>query len=102
MTLYYCLIWESSNLGDQVPTFISPRNRVAQLYPQPLSSLFVASYDARRDGGGILTRLHTGINVYSTVYIHVIHELKTRFVRLFPSNGRICPNISYISQRKLV
>jgi hypothetical protein len=27
-------IWDSSNLEDQVPTFISLRNRVAQLYPR--------------------------------------------------------------------
>jgi hypothetical protein len=28
------------NLEGQVPVFISPRNRVAQLYPQALCSLF--------------------------------------------------------------
>jgi hypothetical protein len=32
---------------DQVPVFISPRNRVAQLYPRTLGSLFVASYDTQ-------------------------------------------------------
>jgi hypothetical protein len=31
------------NLEGQVPVFISPRNRVAQLYSQALGSLFVAS-----------------------------------------------------------
>jgi hypothetical protein len=40
--------------------FISPRNRVAQLYPQALGSLFVASYDSQSYGGGIQTRLHAG------------------------------------------
>jgi hypothetical protein len=40
-----------------VPVFISPRNRVAQLYPQALGSLFVASYDSQGCGGGIRTRL---------------------------------------------
>jgi hypothetical protein len=34
-------IRDSSNLEGQVPVFISPRNRVAQLYSQALSSLFV-------------------------------------------------------------
>jgi hypothetical protein len=34
-------------LGAQVPVFISPRNRVAQLYPRALGSLFVASYDSQ-------------------------------------------------------
>jgi hypothetical protein len=50
----------SPNLGGQVPIFISPRNRVAQLYLQALDSLFVASYDSQGYGGGIRTRLHTG------------------------------------------
>jgi hypothetical protein len=47
-TIFYCLIWDSPNLEDQVPVFtcISPRNRVAQLYPRPLGSLSVASYDS--------------------------------------------------------
>jgi hypothetical protein len=43
----YCLIWDSFNLEGQVPVFISPRNRVAQLYPRALCSLSVASYDSR-------------------------------------------------------
>jgi hypothetical protein len=46
-------IRDSPNLEDQVPVFISPRNRVAQLYPQALGSLFVASDDSRGYGGGI-------------------------------------------------
>jgi hypothetical protein len=53
-------IRDSSNLECQVPVFISPRNRVAQLYPQALGSLFVASYDSQNHGGGIRPRLHTG------------------------------------------
>jgi hypothetical protein len=47
-------------LEGQVPVFISPRKRMAQLYPQTQGSLFVASYDTQGYGGGILTRLHTG------------------------------------------
>jgi hypothetical protein len=57
ITIYYCLIWDSPNLEGQVPIFISPRNRVAQLYLQALGSLFVAPYDSQGYGGGILTRL---------------------------------------------
>jgi hypothetical protein len=57
--IFYCLIWDSPNLEGQVPVFISPRNRVAQLYSRALGSLFVASYDSQGYGGGILTRLHT-------------------------------------------
>jgi hypothetical protein len=30
ITIYYCLMWDSSNLEGQVPTFISPMNRVVQ------------------------------------------------------------------------
>jgi hypothetical protein len=51
-------IRDSSNLEAQVPVFISPRNRVAQLYTQALGSLFVASYDSQGYGGGIRPRLH--------------------------------------------
>jgi hypothetical protein len=50
-------IRDSPNLEGQVPVFISPRNRVAQLYPKALGSLFVAS-DSQGYGGGIRTRLH--------------------------------------------
>jgi hypothetical protein len=60
MTAFYCHIWDSPNLEGQVPVFISPRNRVAKLYPRALGSLFVASYDSQGYGGGILTLLHTG------------------------------------------
>jgi hypothetical protein len=52
-------IRNSPNLEGQFPVFISPRNRVAQLYPQALGSFFVASYYSQ--GGGIRTRLHTDL-----------------------------------------
>jgi hypothetical protein len=58
--IFYCLLWDSLNLEGQVPVFISPRNRVVQLYPRALGSLSVASYDSQGYGGSILTRLHTG------------------------------------------
>jgi hypothetical protein len=50
-----------SQLRLQVPAFISPRNRVAQLHQRALGSLFVASYDSQGYNRAILTRLHTGI-----------------------------------------
>jgi hypothetical protein len=53
-----CQIWDSPNLEDQVPIFISPRKRVAQLYPQALGSLFISSYYSQVYGGGIRTCLH--------------------------------------------
>jgi hypothetical protein len=51
-------IRNSPNLEGVIPVFISPRNRVAQLYPQALGSFFVASYDSQGYGGGIRTALH--------------------------------------------
>jgi hypothetical protein len=40
MSIVYCLyFWNSPNQEGQVPVFISPRNRVAQLYPRPLGSM---------------------------------------------------------------
>jgi hypothetical protein len=43
MTAFYCLqIRDSPNLKGQVPVFISPRNRVARLYPQALGCLILS------------------------------------------------------------
>jgi hypothetical protein len=39
-------IRDSPNLEGQVPVFISPRNRVVQLYLQGLGFLFCASYES--------------------------------------------------------
>jgi hypothetical protein len=52
-------IRDSPNLEGQIPVFISPRSSVAQLYPQALGSLFVASYDSKEYGGGVRPHLHT-------------------------------------------
>jgi hypothetical protein len=46
-------IRDSPNLEGQVPVVISPRNREAQLYPQALGLLFVATYDSQVYGEGI-------------------------------------------------
>jgi hypothetical protein len=51
-TIFYCLIWDSPNLDGQVPIFISPRNRVAQLYPLALDSLTTCRV---RSGYGYIT-----------------------------------------------
>jgi hypothetical protein len=40
----------SPNLEGQVPVFISPRNKMDQLYPQALASVSVAFYDSQSDG----------------------------------------------------
>jgi hypothetical protein len=46
-------IRDSPSFEGQVPVFISPRNRVAQVYPQALGSLFFASCDSQGYGGRI-------------------------------------------------
>jgi hypothetical protein len=63
------------NFEGQVPVFISPRNRVAQIYPRALGSLSVTSYDSQGYGGGILTRLHTGLAVY--FLLHNIYKFSS-------------------------
>jgi hypothetical protein len=45
-------IRNSPNLEDQIPMFTSPKNKVAQLYPQALDSFLIASYDSQGYGGG--------------------------------------------------
>jgi hypothetical protein len=47
----------------QVPVLLCSRNRVTQIYPRALGSLSVVSYDLQGYGGGILSRLHTGMFV---------------------------------------
>jgi hypothetical protein len=48
-------------MEGQVPIFMSSRNKVVQLYPGALGSLFVTSYNSQGYSGGILTRHHTGV-----------------------------------------
>jgi hypothetical protein len=40
-------IRDSLSLEDQVPVFISPRNRVSQFYPQARGSIFFDFYDSQ-------------------------------------------------------
>jgi hypothetical protein len=81
--IFYCFIWDSPNLEGQVPVFISPRNRVAQLYPRALGSFFVAFYDSQGCGGSILTRLHTGYYGFSR--FSLISKVKFR-IKNYPRN----------------
>jgi hypothetical protein len=60
---------QTPNLEDQVPVLMSPNDRVAQLYPQALRSLFFAFHDSQGYGGGILIRLHMGYDKFSSTYI---------------------------------
>jgi hypothetical protein len=68
MTPFYSQIRELPETRGQAPIFISPRNRVAQLYPQALASLFVASYDSQGYGGGIRPRLRM-VLVISIIFL---------------------------------
>jgi hypothetical protein len=52
---YFTVSSETPPTWGQAPVFISPRNRVAQLYPRALGSLYIVSYDSQGYGGGILT-----------------------------------------------
>jgi hypothetical protein len=47
--------------GGPGPPIYIPRNSVAQLHPQALGSLSVASYDRQGYGGGIRTRHHAEV-----------------------------------------
>jgi hypothetical protein len=68
-------IRDSPNLEGQVPVFICPRNRVAQLYPQALGSLFVASYYSAvgiatgygLDDQGVRVRVPVGSRIFSSL-----------------------------------
>jgi hypothetical protein len=59
-------IRDPHNLDGQVSVFISPKNRVARLYPRALCSRFVASYDSQGYGGDIRTTPHKGVCRLST------------------------------------
>jgi hypothetical protein len=48
------------NLEGQVSVFISPRNRLAQLYPRALGSFYVVPYESQGYGGGTLTLPQSG------------------------------------------
>jgi hypothetical protein len=64
-SICYFLISDSPNLGGRFPYLYLPWNRVVQLYPRALGSLFVASYDSQVSGRDIVTRLHNGYTNYS-------------------------------------
>jgi hypothetical protein len=74
VTILYCLTWDSPNLEGQVPVFISPRNRMAQLYPRALGSLYVVSYDSQGYGGGILTLPLPGGTNWSATFIWYVTD----------------------------
>jgi hypothetical protein len=83
-------IRDSPNLEGQVYIFISPRNRVAQRYPQALGSLSIASYDSQGHGG-VRNRLHT---VHSRLHGNVFASLsKGLFTKKSVSVGMCLPSL---------
>jgi hypothetical protein len=68
MTIFHCLRFETPPIWRAG----SPRNRMAQLYPQALGSVFIALYDSQGYDGGTGTRLHADVcadfNFFRDVY----------------------------------
>jgi hypothetical protein len=58
VTIFYCLKFDTHPTGGPGSRIYISQEPVAQLYPQALGSLFVASYDSQGLGGRIRTRLH--------------------------------------------
>jgi hypothetical protein len=77
-------IWDCLNQEGHISEFMYPRNRVAQLYPQELGSLFVVSYDSQGYCRGIRTRLHTGTNCSN--YDTILHNFGTDLIGNMTSN----------------
>jgi hypothetical protein len=68
VTIFYCLIWDSPNLEGQVPVIISPRNRVAQLYPRALGLIWsIGAIDSEESSIFIFT-FHEHICTYLLKY----------------------------------
>jgi hypothetical protein len=92
-------IRDSFNLEVQVPVFIYPRNRVAQLYPQALGSLVVACYNSQGYGGSVRTHLHADVKVKITLRLTASQSvslevelhlgLMTRYLLFFDSYGLV-------------
>ena len=73
-------IRDSPNFEGHVPVFIYPRNRVAQLHPQTLDFLFIAS-----TAGKALVKVKIALRlaVYSQLVLHGVKPLKTHDQRRF-------------------
>jgi hypothetical protein len=92
-------IRDSPNLEGQVLIFISPRNRVAQLYSHALGPLFVASNDSQGYGGGIRKRLHAGYSHLNYDWLCCITSGRTDRQDIFNLISKEM-FVDYSSQRK--
>jgi hypothetical protein len=77
-------IWDSPNLEDQVPVFISPRNRVARLYPQALGLLTHCCPLAK-------AILNNDCRIFA--YSAFVAYQRTLFIESLLSNGSTCHNM---------
>jgi hypothetical protein len=94
MSIFYCLFfWDSPNLQGQVPVFISPRNKIAQLYhlQKPSQSQSQSQSHIATDGQSVsevwsvpdinnLARTQWKIPLSTTIIL-----FRERFLRLSPS-----------------
>jgi hypothetical protein len=92
-------IRDSPNLEGTVPVFISPINRVAQLYPQALGSLFVASYDSQGYSASMRPLLHMDRienTVSNSTYLCCMHIRLhgSEFIEPLPRNDSVYLHIS--------
>jgi hypothetical protein len=62
--IFYCLIWDPPNLEGQVLVFISPRNRVAQLYPRALGLIAMLRC-------AYVLHKHRDMYIYIYIYIYI-------------------------------
>jgi hypothetical protein len=83
-------IRDSPNLKGHVTLFISPRNRVAQLYPQALGYLYVASYDSQGNGGGIRTCPHAGVGKSIPFSLYTVISPRTAQNTPLPTIPLLC------------
>jgi hypothetical protein len=70
-------------MEGQVPVFISPRNKVAQIYPQALGYLSVASYDSQGRGGAFYPDSTQDSIIFCDVTPCSIAEFHRRFEYIY-------------------
>jgi hypothetical protein len=73
----------------QVPVFISPRNRVARIKAQALSSVFIASYDSQGYSGNIRPLLHTSSNSHLPSDLRYTASKRPKGITTFLNNSSI-------------
>jgi hypothetical protein len=107
-TRFYCLFWDSPYLEGQVPVFISPRNRVAQLYPWALGSLLspltTRRYSNPLQHGMVLVTLRPtvsrpvclGVEAHDEIFITIRHLRSSCCGAPSRTRGRLCNFYSYI------